>query len=176
MCIAGVILIPGAGAGNFDEGRMGCPGENPGTCPTGAVGKPYSLTIYLSTDKPAEERGEDFPCATFRVSSGAFPPGLSISDEGIIGGTPTQAGTYDFFLTVQYDRESSCPAKSPSDDRFVISINPGSLAAPAAPTVAVTTASLPDGNINQAYTSPGLTASGATVTSWALAGGTLPAG
>ena len=35
---------------------------------------------------------------------------------------------------------------------------------------------LPDANIGQAYTAPALTASGGTVSSWSLAGGTLPAG
>ena len=48
--------------------------------------------------------------------------------------------------------------------------------APPKPTITVTTASLPDANINQPYTSPGLTATGATISSWSLAGGTLPAG
>jgi hypothetical protein len=65
-----------------------------------------------------------------------------------------------------------------SDQQFTINVNPGTAAPPPppAPTVAVTTPSLPDANINQPYTSPGLTATGATVTSWTLAGGTLPTG
>jgi hypothetical protein len=103
------------------------------------------------------------------VTSGSFPPGLSVSDEGLISGTPTEAGSFRFYLTVRYDKSPGC-AKTPSDDLFVINVNPG------APTVAVTTASLPDANVNQPYTSPGLTATGATVNSWTLAGGTLPAG
>ena len=41
---------------------------------------------------------------------------------------------------------------------------------------ALRTASLPDANVNQAYTSPPLAASGAPVNSWSLASGTLPAG
>ena len=101
---------------------MGCAGEGPATCPTGTEGQPYSLTIYLSPPE-AGTRGEDFDCATFHVTSGTFPPGLSISDEGYITGTPTQAGTYDFYLTVKYDKPGC--AKAPSDDRFIININPG---------------------------------------------------
>jgi hypothetical protein len=163
---AGAVFVPGAAAGNFDEGKMGCSGENPATCPTGTVGQPYSLTIYLAP--PDGGRGEDFGCARFSVSSGTLPPGLSISDEGIISGTPTQAGSYDFYLTVTYDKPTYC--KSSSDDRFIININP------AKPRLIVSTASLPDASINQAYTAPALSASGGTVSSWTLAAGTLPPG
>ena len=98
VCLWGVTLVPGAAAGNFDADKMGCVGEDPGTCPTATVGQNYSLTIYLKP--PDGGRGEDFDCATFAVSSGSFPPGLSISDEGVISGKPTQAGSYNFFLTV----------------------------------------------------------------------------
>ena len=113
-------------------------------------------------------RGEDFGCATYGVSSGQFPPGLSISDEGMISGMPTQAGTFSFYLTARYDRQPSCPFKSPSDDFFTISMNPGAPTtptAPAAPTITVATASLPDANIDQPYTAPALTATGAPVNS-----------
>jgi putative Ig domain-containing protein len=166
VCVAGATFVPGASAGNFDEGKMGCSGENPGICPTGTVGSPYSLTIYLSP--PDGGRGEDFGCARFSVSSGSMPPGLSISDEGIISGTPTAAGSFDFYLTVTYDKPSYC--KSASDDRFVININP------APPRLVVSTTGLPDASINQAYTAPALTASGATVSAWSLASGALPPG
>ena len=170
FCVAALTVVSNASAGNFDKWRMGCVEEEPAVCPTGTVGQPYSLAIYLDRDSPTDfERGADFDCATYHVSSGVFPPGLSISDEGLISGTPTQAGHYDFYLTAEYHKTSLCPGKTPSDDRFVINVNP-------ALTVAVTTASLPDASINQAYTSPGLTATGPTVMSWTLAGGALPAG
>ncbi len=167
---AGAIFVPGASAGNFDESAMGCSGENPATCPTATAGQPYSLTIYLTRDSPNDPpRGGDFDCATFGVSSGSFPPGLSISDEGIISGTPTAAGSYDFYLTVKYDKGPGC-GKTPSDDRFIINVAPGK------PRLVVSTSGLPDASINQAYTAPALTASGATVSAWSLAGGALPPG
>jgi hypothetical protein len=115
---AAIVVVPGAGAGNFDEQRMGCAGENPGVCTTGTTGTPYTLPIYLQGD-------EDLGCAVFSVSSGSLPPGLSVNDDGRrIEGTPTQAGTYDFYLTVKYNRQTSCN-KPTSDDRFRISINEG---------------------------------------------------
>ena len=110
-CLVGVTLVAGAAAGNFDEQKMGCAGEDPATCPPATVGQPYSMTIYLTP--PDGGRGEDFNCAKFNVSSGSFPPGLSISDEGIISGTPTQAGSYAFYLQVTYDKEPSC-SKTPA--------------------------------------------------------------
>jgi large repetitive protein len=169
-CLAALAIVSNGSAGNFDKDKMGCPGENPASCPRGTVGQPYSLTIYLTP--PDGGRGEDFNCATFQVSSGELPPGLSVSDEGLISGTPTQAGHYDFYLTVFYNKEPTCH-KLFSDDRFVIDVNPGT---PPAPKLTITTASLPDANVNQAYTSPALAASGASVNSWTLASGALPAG
>lgn len=166
-CLVGVTLVAGAAAGNFDEQKMGCAGEDPATCPPATVGQPYSMTIYLTP--PDGGRGEDFNCAKFNVSSGSFPPGLSISDEGIISGTPTQAGSYAFYLQVTYDKEPSC-SKTPSDDRFVLNVN-GQVQR-----LVVTTSGLPDANINQAYTAPALVAANGTVSSWTLASGTLPPG
>jgi large repetitive protein len=170
LCFTGLALASNAAAGNFDEGAMGCTGEDPATCPAATVGQPYSLTLYLTRDSPSDPpRGGDFDCATFHVTSGSFPPGLSISDEGTISGTPTVAGSYGFYLTVRYDKTPSC-GKTPSDDRFIINVN-----APPQRLV-VQTSSLPDANIGQPYTAPALSAAGGTVSSWSVASGTLPTG
>ena len=167
VCLAGATFAPGAIAGNFDESKMGCVGDNPATCPPGQVGQPFSMTIYLAP--PDDGRGEDFDCATFHVTSGALPPGLSISDEGVIRGTPTTAGSYDLYLTVKYDKTPLC-AKTPSDDRFIFNINSQVVR------LFIATTSLPDANLSQAYTSPALTVQNGTASSWTLAGGTLPPG
>ena len=185
-CLAGLTIVSNASAGNFDAELMHCVGEDPGICQPATVGQSYTLTIYLLPRDGG--RGEDFTCARYHVSSGDLPPGLAISDDAaMVSGTPTQAGHYSFFLTVTYDRFATCPFKNPSDDSFVIDVSPGAAPPPPPPapsppppppppTVSVTTASLPDANIDQPYTSPGLTATGATVTSWTLAAGTLPSG
>ena len=36
---------------------------------------------------------------TFAVTSGALPPGMNLSDDGVLSGTPTSAGSYDFTVT-----------------------------------------------------------------------------
>jgi hypothetical protein len=53
-----------------------------GPPPDGTVGVPYNFA-YTSTGFPA-----------FGVTTGALPPGLSLSSAGVISGTPTTAGTF----------------------------------------------------------------------------------
>jgi hypothetical protein len=159
-CLAVLAVASNASAGDFADSP--CSGEPSKLCPTATVGQPYSVSFTL------KEPGDCGP--SFRVSSGSFPPGLTLaSDEGVTRGAPTQAGSFTFFVTVSY----GCGLKSASDQQYTINVNPGT---PAAPKLTVTTPSLPDANLNQAYTAPALQASGDTVTSWTLAAGTLPAG
>jgi hypothetical protein len=160
-------LASSAPAGNFDEEKMGCTGQDPATCPTGTEGVPYSITIYLTP--PDGGRGEDFQCATFHHTGGNFPPGLSIASEGVISGTPTQAGMYDFYLTVKYDKETTCPFKNPSDDRFIININPGVARLTIGPE------STTPGTMGAPY-SLQMTASVPDAKTWSINSGTLPPG
>jgi len=99
---------------------MGCTGQDPATCPTGTEGVPYSIPIELTGN-------EDEGCDVHNVSSGSFPPGLTVnSDAARIEGTPTQAGTYRFYLTVTLlTCPYPCGSKCSSDDQFIININPG---------------------------------------------------
>ena len=70
---------------------------------------------------------EDEGCAVYTVSGGSLPPGLSLNSDGArISGTPTQAGTFDFYLTVSTTDQGELPvATNSSDDRFRININQG---------------------------------------------------
>lgn len=166
---ASVVLVPGAAAGNFDGDKMGCSGEPLIVCPTGTAGQPYSLTIYL---KPADGgRGEDFGCATFHNTSGNFPPGLSISDEGFVSGTPTQAGTFQFYLTVKYDKNPGC-FKPASDDQFLIQINPG---VPQLPKLTIGPESTSPGTVGTAYQLQ-MTANLPDAKTWSIVSGGLPPG
>lgn len=63
----------------------------PATLPPGVAGSPYSERLSASGGVP--------PYA-WQVTSGAWPPGLSISSAGAISGTPTAAGTYAFTAQV----------------------------------------------------------------------------
>ena len=159
---------------------MGCTGESPATCPAGTVGTPYSLPVFLQDDDP-------WSCAVFRVSSGTFPPGLSLapyasdSTKGsLISGTPTQPGTYRFYISYLANREASCGAmcgnKCQSDDEFIIPINPGAGAPPPAP---------PKLTLGPETTTPGttgtpyslqMTASVSDAKTFSISAGALPPG
>jgi hypothetical protein len=167
--VAFAILPASAPAGNFDEERMGCSGENPATCPTGTVGQPYSVEIWLL---PREEgtRGEDYGCATFRAN-GSFPPGLSVSDEGYITGTPTEAGNFAFFLEVHYNKNPGC-FKPASDDTFIIKINPG---VPPKPKLTIGPETTTAGTVGTGY-SLQMTANLPDAKTWSISGGQLPPG
>jgi hypothetical protein len=172
VCLAAAasfVLVPGASAGNFDEQLMGCTGESPATCPTGTVGQPYSMTIYLLP--PDGGRGEDFGCATFHNTGGTFPPGLSISDEGYISGTPTEAGNFQFYLTVRYDKHEGC-AKPASDDEFILKINPG---VPPKPKLTIGPESTTPGTVGTAYNLQ-MTANLPDAKTWSVSAGQLPPG
>lgn len=64
----------------------------------------FDLSLYAS--------GEE----TVVIATGALPPGLSITDEGFVVGTPTSAGTYT--VTVEYENDAG-PEVSPD---FVLSV------------------------------------------------------
>jgi large repetitive protein len=161
--------VPGASAGNFDEQRMGCAGEDPATCAEGEVGKPYELKIFLTGD-------EDEMCAVYTLADGSqpLPPGLSVrSDEKVVSGTPTEAGKYDFYLNVAYNREVSCQFKNPSQDRFIIEIKPG---APVLPklTIGPEQSGVPIATTGTAFSLP-MTANLQDAKTWTVEG-TLPPG
>ncbi len=64
------------------------------TAPTlvsGAVGANYSTTLFATAGTPPYQ---------WTLVSGALPPGLGLSINGVISGTPTTAGTYNFVVRV----------------------------------------------------------------------------
>ena len=159
---AGLVHAGGAEAGDFaDEPCPNAGGDNY-LCPSGTQGSPYALDIKLKEPWPN--------CTEFRVSSGNFPPGLSVSDEGNIRGTPTSSGSFTFYLTVSWKTTGGCVGQPPSDRKFTIPINAS------IPRMFIATNGLPDANINQAYAPPPLVSAGASASSWQLAGGSLPPG
>lgn|SRR5712691_6831474 len=128
--------------------------------PVGKVGTPYSHQVQW---KP----GTGCPPYTYAVVGGEFPPGLSLSSDGHITGTPTKAGTFTFYIR----QTDNCGPEGEGNAPFVITIQGG------APPLAVTTSTLLTGESDLSY-SVTLTASGggAANRTWSLTGGQLPPG
>jgi hypothetical protein len=162
LCLAAVTLfVPGASAGIRDEPCPTVSGENTNTCPTAQVGVPYSQK-FRAVEEPPCSPGDD----TWTVSAGA-PPGLTMSSDGTLSGTPTEAGVFTFFVEMHLPTYPGCNGgRDSSEKKFTIPVNSRTF---------VSTASLPDGSINQPYSAQ-LSASGGSVSSWSLAEGALPDG
>ncbi|HZO49006.1 MAG TPA: putative Ig domain-containing protein, partial [Gaiellaceae bacterium] len=83
------IAAPAGMAFGFDDS------VNP---PNGTVGTPYSFKFVGR---------EGCPPYKFVIKSGGLPPGLTMSDEGLVSGTPTTAGSFGFWVEL---RDTGCPS------------------------------------------------------------------
>ncbi len=121
--------------------------------PTPVLGQAYSQTVATT--------GGAAP-VTFAVTGGALSTGLSLNaSTGAITGTATTAGAYSVSITAT-DANGLTDAKTYS----------GTIAAG----VAITTASLPTPVLGQAYSQTVATTGGGAPVTFAVTGGTLPAG
>jgi hypothetical protein len=67
----------------------------PGTLPNGTTGGAYSQTLSVSSCASGP--------ASWQVDSGSLPPGLTLDDlTGVLSGTPTLAGSYNFTIAAQF--------------------------------------------------------------------------
>ena len=127
--------------------------------PVGKVGTPYSHTVSW---KP----GTGCPPYGYSVVGGAFPPGLSLSSSGHITGTPTQAGTYTFYIR----QTDNCGIEGEGNAPFVIKIQGG------APPLVITSSTLGNGEADLSYSVMLSASGGGAAKSWSVTGGALPAG
>jgi len=118
----------------------------------GVVGVGYNQTLTAT----------GYPAATWSIASGSLPSGLTLSSAGVISGTPSASGTFNF--TVEATNSAGSDTKALS-----MIINP----APVSPTI--TTMSPPGGSLGVAYNQT-LTATGDPTITWSVSAGSLPGG
>ena len=133
---------------------------SPSTLSTGNVGDGYSYQLQTA--------GGQAPII-FSHTSGSLPPGLILNSTGLISGTPTVIGTYNFTVTVT----DSCAAGAQSlQGNFSITVN----AAPC-PALSITSPStLPSGTVGQSYTYQITTTGGQSPVSFRFLSDTYPPG
>ena len=125
------------------------PAVNTLVTPDGIVGQPY-------TTPPAESAGTQY---AWSVATGALPPGLSLSSaNGVISGTPSQAGNFAFTVT------AASGSALVSTQNLTITV----LAA----TIQITTVSpLPNATIGQTYSQQFNASGGSPPYHWSLTSG-----
>jgi hypothetical protein len=170
-CVAASVLVSAAPAGSIDDGDP-CPknGANDLVCPPGTEGVAYSIKFHADEDPPCAP-GDDKWTAT----NGSVPPGLSLAENGQLSGTPTQAGTYSFWIEMKlpdywYPEENrGCSSRDNSEERVSITINPG------IPKLTIGPESTTPGTVGTPY-SLQMTASVGDPKQWSINSGTLPTG
>jgi Putative Ig domain len=104
---------------------------------------------------------------SWSVSAGSLPTGLTLSGAGVITGTPSAAGTFNFTAKVT---DSESPAQTNTQPLSIV-VNP---AGPQP--LAVATTSLPGGVVGSTYSSSLAATGGTAPYSWSISAGSLPTG
>jgi large repetitive protein len=121
--------------------------------PGGTTGTPYSATLVRT--------GGNAPF-TWAISVGSLPDGLTLSSAtGVIGGTPTTVGTFNFTVRVT-------DAAGATSTRALSTV--------VATALSITTTALPSGTVGTAYTASFAATGGTTPYSWSVTVGLLPPG
>lgn len=120
---------------------------------SGRVGQPYSA--QLSAD------GGTTPYVFFLLS-GNLPLGLNLNFNGVLGGTPSQAGNYTFTIRTLDSGSNSAEAT------FTLAINSSN--------ITLTSSSIPPANLNQSYNSQLAATGGTGAYSYQVISGGLPPG
>jgi len=118
------------------------------TLPNATVGTPYSQALLT---------GGGIPLFTWVITTGSLPPGLSMSNAGVISGTPTSNGSFTFTVQVT-DSGNRTATKTLT---LSVSVTP----------LSITTAALPNGQISVPYSQAVAATGGVLPYTWTLAPG-----
>jgi Putative Ig domain len=129
-------------------------------CPAGVVGRPYAIRLDGEGGCGPDPNlpGSGLPYQ-FRVLSGTMPPGLVLDRDGSIHGTPTQAGTWSFWIELSDEDPPSAAWCTPvkSEREFIVTV------------------AAPPASVGSAY-SVQLRAEGIGAQTWSIGSGALPLG
>ena len=130
----------------------------PSSIPGAAVGAAYSQAI-TATGGIAPYR--------YAVTNGTLPAGLTLSNSGVLSGTPTSGGTFSFTITAT-GSSTGLGAPHTGVQSYTLAVN--------TPTIVVSPSALPNATAATAY-NQAITASGGTAPyTFAITAGALPVG
>lgn len=99
---------------------------------------------------------------TWSVISGSLPPGLTLATNGVLSGTPTKTGTFNFTTQVV---DSQTPTAAMTSQGFTVTINPP---------LSLSSVPLPSGVVGGTYGQTILAANGVQPYAYEVAYGSLP--
>ena len=126
---------------------------SPASLPGGTTGTPYSQTVTASGTVGA---------ATFAVTAGALPVGLTLASNGQLTGTPTAAGTYNFTVT------ATDTAGCTGTQSYTIEI--------VCPVITLAPSTLPNASTGTAYSQTVSGVGGTAPYTFAVTSGSVPTG
>ncbi|MBI1686132.1 putative Ig domain-containing protein [Caulobacter hibisci] len=134
------------------------------TSPT--AGALPTATAFVAYNQAFTASGGAAP-RTFGVTAGALPAGLTLSPAGVLSGSATVTGTFNFTITPSDGSAAPGPyVGTPSAYSLVVG----------APSMTLSPATVPNGTATVPYTATFTAAGGASPYSYAVTGGALPSG
>lgn len=129
----------------------------PTTLPAATVATAYSQTVTASGGTAGY---------TYTISAGALPAGISLSSGGVLSGTPTAGGTFNF--TVRATDSSTGTGPYVGTRAYALSVN--------APTIALTPVSMPAMTVASSFSQNVVASGGTAPYTYSVSAGTLPTG
>ena len=123
--------------------------------PGATLNSPYSTTLVATGG---------IPPYSWDVNSGQLPSGITLSSNGVLSGTPTQAGTNE--VAIKVADSSSTPQTVIREFNLVVAAVP----------LAITTHTLPGAVMGSGYNATLLATGGTAPYYWGVAAGQLPPG
>jgi FtsP/CotA-like multicopper oxidase with cupredoxin domain len=140
------------------------------------VSTPAPLAITTTSPLPAGSQSSVYGPVTFAatggvgaytwsLASGSLPAGLTLSAAGVLSGTPTATGTFNFTIRVT---DSWTPVAASATKAFTLTVSAA---------FSITTASpLPAGTVGTSYSRSFAATGGTTPYSWSISAGSIPPG
>jgi sugar lactone lactonase YvrE len=129
----------------------------PISLPSPSVGTAYSQTVTAS--------GGTAPFS-YAVTAGSLPAGMTLSSAGVLSGTPTAAGTFNFTVTATDSSTGTGPYTGSRAYALTVS----------APTITVSPTTMPSATVAASYSQSISAAGGTGPYTFAVSAGSLPAG
>lgn len=172
LLVAGALASSASPLAIDDSACPDAAGENTNTCPVGTVGVAYSIKFKEREGSGCWPGGQ-----TFRVNSGALPPGLTLALDGSVTGVPIQAGSFKFYLEMSEPPPSEDPPcrGDKTQKEYTIPINPGTPLPPPLPRLIIGPEFVSAGTVGTPYMAA-MTANLPDSKTWSIVAGSLPAG